>query len=164
MTGQSIEIDDAIPTEREGAKRVNTVTDYDSKTVMLAAERKDRIHITEAVRRFEDDVAVPGNLSVIKRSEAYYGPELLVHAEVDGQESNFLLNAPGPDCHLFLWAGETTDSNKRKGWFPAAEVKAVLSTEQPPYEKCDQCGELIRTIQHEREAVIGQCSRADTWK
>lgn len=140
------------------------VTDYDSKTVMMAAERHDKIEITDTVDQFADRISIPDEVCVIQRTDTYYGPELLVHATIDGIDHNFLLNAPGPDSHLCLWAGETTEDNKRKGWFAAAEVKATLAAEQPPYERCQQCGELIRTIEHEREAVMGSCTRADTWK
>lgn len=137
------------------------VTDYDSKTVMMAAERHDNIEITEVIDLIEEPSHLPENVSVVKRTDTFYGPELLVHSSKDGTDYNYLLTAPGPGTHLCLWAGNISEeSGKRKAWYPAAEVKATLAAEQPPYEKCTHCGELIRTIHHEREAVLGQCSRA----
>lgn len=137
------------------------VTDYKSKTVMMAGERNDRIEIVESVETFCSDSLIPDSVSVIKRTETYHGPELLVHWEDECKDYNYLLTAPGPGSHLCLWAGEINgETGKRTGWYPAAEVKAKLAVEQPPYEECEQCGELIRTIHHERESVIGNCSRA----
>lgn len=138
------------------------VTDYDSKTVMLQAGRKDKINIVETVGRFDEDVTIPETVSVVKRTHTYYGPELLVHAELDGTDHNYLLTAPGPDAHLVLWAAETNDRNFREGWYVAAEVQAVLAAEQPPYERCPECGEPMRTIEHEREAAVGACTRAES--
>lgn len=53
------------------------------------------------------------------------------------------------------------DKEMRKGWYKAAEVTAALAPDQPPYERCDQCSELIRTIQHERMTVLGMCKRTE---
>lgn len=146
---------------RRKPNRNGPVTNPDSQTVMLAAERSDNIEITDIVEEIVPNPKVPDEVSVIKRTETYYGPELLVHSAYDSEDRNYLLTAPGPTTHLCLWAGELNeDTGKRQGWYPAAEIKATLDTEQPPYETCDQCGELIRTIYHEREAVLGQCSRA----
>lgn len=41
-----------------------------------------------------------------------------------------------------------------------SEFQDVMAAEQPPYPECPDCGELVRTIEHERMAAIGQCSRA----
>lgn len=138
------------------------LTDYDSKTVMIAAERNDDIQIEEVVTRLDDTVQIPETVSVIKREETYYGPELMVHCSFNGNDRNYLLNAPGPSSQLRLWSGQRSGDGRRSGWTEVAEVKAVLTAEQPPYEVCSQCGEQIRTIEHEREAAIGQCSRVQT--
>lgn len=137
-------------------------TDYDSQTVMLAAERHDEIMITDVVTSFTDEAVIPNRISVITQSQTYYGPSLLVHAELDGEDHNYLLTAPGPSSQLHLWAGDGPIEGKRRRWVAVAEVKAALATEQPPYRKCPQCGELIRTIEHERESVLSNCSRAGT--
>lgn len=138
------------------------VTDYDSQTVMLAAERHDNIHITDIVTSFTDEVAMPDRVSVIAQSQTYYGPSLLVHADLNGEDHNYLLTAPGPSSQLYLWAGDGPIEGKRRRWVAVAEIKAALATEQPPYRKCPQCGELIRTIEHERESVLDNCSRVKT--
>lgn len=139
------------------------MADSSSKTVMLASERNDRIQVTEEVQRFNEEITIPEEVSVIRRTDTYFGPKLLVHAEIGGEDYNYLLTAPGPDSHLHLWGADLTDEGMRKGWNVGAEVKAILSTEQPPYEKCAQCSELIRTIHHERKAVLGMCSRGETY-
>lgn len=133
-------------------------TDHDSKVVMLAAERHDRIQINDVVTRFDGDVQVPDSVSVIERKTTYYGPELLVHAEIEKVDHNFLLNAPGPDSHLFLWAAETDENNYRESWYVAAEVKAALAEKQPSYDICPDCGKPMKSLEHERRAALGMCS------
>lgn len=139
-------------------------TDHHSKKVMIAAERKDHIQITDTTQRFDDTVAIPDEVSVLKRTDPYYGPKLLVHATIDGEDVNYLLTAPGPDSQLYLWAGEMNDAGMREGWYKAAEVTAALAPDQPPYETCRQCGELIKSIWHERMSVLGMCKRAEKEK
>lgn len=146
---------------RQEVRYRGPLTSYASQSVMLAAERNDNIDIQEVVEKFDSDCFIPDEVTVIKRTQTYYGPELLVHSNVNEEDRNYLLTAPGPGSHLYLWAGELNeDTEKREGWYLAGEVEATLETEQPPYETCDQCGELIRTIHHERESVLSQCSRA----
>ncbi len=136
------------------------VTDYDSKTVMMAAERNDNVQIVDVVREFQHGVEIPSRVSVIKRTDTYYGPELLVHSTIGGKDQNYLINAPGPSSHLHFWTAKTSDdSTRRSGWTLAAEIKAAFTAEQPPYEKCSLCGEQIRTIEHERKSLLGTCSR-----
>lgn len=134
-------------------------TDSDSKTVVIAGERHDRIEITNVVDRFEPEAAIPAEFSVIRREERFYGPELLLHSETDKTDQNFLLTAPGPTDQLRLWAPQQIDGNRRSGWTAVADIQAALSAEQPPYEVCEQCGEEIRTIEHERMSVLGRCQR-----
>lgn len=151
----------SAPGFRGGRQDQLPLTSYASQTVMLAAERNDLVKIQRVVNNIESEFASPSEVSVIKRTETYYGPELLVHSEVDGEDYNYLITAPGPGRHLCLWAGEVDpETGKRSGWYPVAEVEAELSVEQAPYQTCNQCGELIRTIYHERESVLDQCSRA----
>ncbi len=134
-------------------------TDSDSKTVLIAGERNDRVEITNIVSQIDSETTIPSELSILRRSQRYYGPELLLHSKIDGADRNFLLTAPGPTDQLQLWAAQQTDGSRRQGWTAIAEVHAVLAAEQPPYEVCDQCGEEIRTIEHERMSVLGRCQR-----
>lgn len=138
--------------------------EYDSGTVMIAAERGDNIVLTSIVNRQRERCELPEEMSVIRRSEKYYGPELLLHDEVEGENRNYLLTAPGPNSDLQLWVGKLSKEGVRRSWEKAAIVKASLAAEQPPYELCEQCGEPIRSIEHDRKAVTGHCSRAETWK
>lgn len=138
------------------------VTDADSKTVMLAAERGDSIRITEIVsRRINCDL--PDVVEVLRRSEPYYGPKIFALGSVNDEERNFILTAPGPGSQLMLWMDDIATNGKRRGWVEAAEVTASLAVEQPPYERCSECGEIIRSIEHERAALSGQCSRKESW-
>lgn len=135
-------------------------TDYNSKTVAITAERHDKILLTNIVTHLKSDRDIPSEFSVIQRQERYYGPELLLHSMIRGEDQNFLLTAPGPTKQLKLWAPQNSNGKRRSGWTAVAEVQAVLAAEQPPYEVCDHCGEEIRTIEHERMAVLGRCQRS----
>lgn len=139
-------------TSHEGVK---PLTDYDSKTVMLRAERKDEVKITEVVRQLESKGHPPSEFTVLERTNTYFGPELLLEAE----ETNYLLTAPGPNTYLVLWKESTEDRDFRTGWTQIAEVKAEIA-ETPQYEFCTQCGNPIRSVQHERLASLGQCPHA----
>lgn len=151
------------PAYRHDPETTEPVTDYDSKTVMLQAGRRDTISIVEVVDRLRDEIEVPDTVSVIKRGATYFGPELQLHAEHDGTDYNYLLTAPGPDAYLLLWGATVRVDDEgrrwRRGWYPGAEVKAYLHEPENPYRYCDQCREPVETIQHEREMLFGICQR-----
>lgn len=134
-------------------------TDTESKTVVIASERHDIIEITNVVTRYEPEEVIPSEFSVVRREQRYYGPELLLYSEIEGTDQNFLLTAPGPTEQLRLWAAQKTDADQRSGWVVVADVQVALSAEQAPYESCEQCGEKIRTIEHERMSALGRCQR-----
>lgn len=134
------------------------VTNSASKKVMLRAERNDEIEFTEVVRHLSTDHRVPNGASVLQRSATYYGPGLLLHTEFNNRDFNYQLTAPGPDTHLYLWGSETDEQEFRKSWFKLAEVKARFADQQPQYDICSDCGEPIKTLEHERSAAFGQCS------
>lgn len=138
---------------------MNPKTKHGSKMVMLAAGRGDRIEITNIVERFETDQDVPNTVTVIERNSTYYGPKLLVHSDINGKDYNYLLNAPGPANELVLWGARTDDENYRKGWYSLAEVEAELAEDRPSYEICSQCGNPLRSVEHERRAALGMCDQ-----
>lgn len=144
-------------------KGTEPITSHDSQTVMIAAERSDKILVEEVVHRLSESYQLPDSLTVIQRTETYHGPELLTHGEIRDTDWNYLLTAPGRHKQLYLWIGDGPIDGKRRTWEAIAEIKASFASEQPPYEKCEQCGEIIRTIQHEREAISGNCSRRNTF-
>lgn len=150
------------PSSRQPLKGTEPITSHDSQTVMISAERHDNIKVEEVVTRFSDSYQIPESLTVIRRVETYHGPELMGHSKIEGSDWNYLLTAPGRHKHLYLWVGDGPVEGKRRTWEAIAEIKASLPVEQPPYEKCKQCGETIRTIEHEREAISENCSRANT--
>lgn len=139
-----------LPTD---SNRTDTgpATDYASRKVMLRAERRDTVKIDAIEQRFTQE-GVPTELDVVERTATYFGPEILLQSN----DSNFLLTAPGPDCHLLLWSEIVNERGYRQEWCRLAEVRAAIA-DTPQYETCDQCGYPIRTEEHERLAAIGRC-------
>ncbi|MEE6210567.1 hypothetical protein U3A55_10415 [Salarchaeum sp. III] len=137
--------------------RGEPVTDYESKKVMLRAERKDRISIANVITRLQDGYDIPSKTIVAQRSTPYFGPKLLLYA--DGE--NYLLTAPGPDTQLLLWRANLNDAGERVGWKKLAEVKATFADDTPQYDLCPECGQPMQTIEHERKAAVGRCPGAD---
>jgi len=129
------------------------VTEYDSKMVMLRAERHDEIQILEVVTRLRQGVDIPSEATVVKRTDPYFGPKLVLSTN----EQNFLLTAPGPDSQLLLWIGNYLDDGDRFGWKKAAEVTAQFADDQPQYDLCPECGQPMQTIEHQRKASVGRC-------
>lgn len=130
------------------------VTDYNSKTVMLRAERHDPLKITNIVNAAVPESSIPVTFTVAQRTATYYGPELLLNA---GDEM-FQLTAPGPDTHLLLWRFEPPAEGKKQRLNQIAEIKADFKGGPPSYNICADCGEPIQTAKHERLSLIGRCS------
>lgn len=141
-----------------GLSDLRPTTSHDSKTVVLAAERGDNIEINRVIETFHNEV-VPDSVTVMKRDSTYYGPKLLVHAEIGGEDLNFLLNAPGPASELMLWAAETISGKGISSWYRLAEVQARLAEEQSSFEICPQCKNPVRSVEHERMATLGMCNQ-----
>lgn len=140
--------------DRRKLSGTEPVTDYDSKTVMLRAERNDTIEITDTVARISDHAPVPAAVTVVQRQHTYYGPKLLV---APGREDpRYQLTAPGPAADLLLWHRTTDDGSDR--WLQLAEVTAAVTDDQLQYTICSGCGEPIRTAEHERLARLDRCT------
>lgn len=116
------------------------VTDYDSKTVMLRAERGDKIAVEDY-----------GMMTVAKRTQPYFGPRLILYDEESDQ--NWQLTSPGPASQLQIWESVTDEDGFREGWRKAAEVTAEL-VETKQYDIC-ACGEPVKTQEHARMAYLG---------
>lgn len=129
------------------------VTEYDSKMVMLRAERHDKIQIVDVVTRLQQREDIPSEATVVKRTTPYFGPKLTLSAN----EQNYLLTAPGPDTQLLLWTGNYLDNGDRYGWEKLAEVTAQFADDQPQYDLCPECGQPMQTIEHQRKASVGRC-------
>ena len=149
----------STPMDREETDGTNPVTDEESKTVMLTAERRDDIRIEEVVQRFQTG-ELPDELSVVRRISRYYGPELMLYVEIDGESRNYRLNAPGPGSYLHLWRAETEDGDLRTSYTRLAEVKATVL--DGTYQMCPDCGEPFKTRRHERLAAIGRCPNEES--
>lgn len=142
--------------ERESESGPPT-TEYDSKMVMLRAERGDMVQIIDVVTRLDNDADVPSETTVVKRTNPYFGPKLVLAAD----EESYLLTAPGPDTQLLLWVGNYLEADERYGWNKLAEVTAQFGDDQPQYDLCPECGRPIQTIEHERKAAVGRCPGPD---
>ena len=121
-------------------------TDYDSKLVMIRGERGDTI-----------DIDRYGEWAVTRRTDAYFGPKLLLAPENSDRASNVLLTAPGPDRHLYLWFPKDVVDGFQSGWVFEAEVTAEL-VDTKKYPICTACGEPMKTLEHQREAAFGVCT------
>lgn len=133
------------------------ITEHRSKLVMIRAERHDRIEIESVKTRFRSDRLIPDDLTVARRTDAYFGPKLLL----DNGTENYLLTAPGPETQLLLWCSEFADDGLQRGWQKLAEVTATFTDEQPQYDLCPMCGDPLKTLEHEREAAFGMCPNVD---
>lgn len=129
------------------------ITDYESKTVMLRAERKDSLRIIEIVDRGPSVNSIPSKYSVAQRTNAYFGPKLVL----DHNGDLYQLTAPGPDSYLLLWKLESRTEERNQRWRKIAEVRADFAEDTPEYEICAECGEPIQTAEHNRLSLIGRC-------
>jgi len=121
------------------------ITESHSKRVMLRAERHDTIAIEGW-----------GRWTIVRRTDTYYGPCLLI-APADAEcNFNLRLTAPGPGAKLQLWFPARDRPGYHKGWHRGPEVEAtIIDTE--PYEICEGCGEPVKTVEHERVRLFTQC-------
>lgn len=126
------------------------VTDLESKRVMLRAERGDTISV-EGER-----------LKVLRRKQVYYGPvlECTDSPEADAPRT-YRLTAPGPSKNLHLWKAVSDEDGFVEGWELIGEVSAEFGGAQQ-YDLCHQCGQPLKTLEHEREAAVGACNRGDS--
>lgn len=134
------------------------VTDFDSKTVMLRAERHDPLRITEIVESAVVPGSIPEIFVVSRRADTYYGPKLVTEA----QQRTFCFTAPGPDAHILLWELTSSNGDGHQRWTQLAEVKVDFDGEPPAYNICAECGEPIQTAVHERLSLLGRCRGTDT--
>ena len=139
--------------ELDGRFDGEPTTDYHSKRVMLRAERGDSVVIATILARFRDRRSIPERLAVLRRMATYYGPELLLESD----SRRFLLTAPGPTSELLLWSEIVSADGTRRGWEQVAEVQATFAESDSRYAICTDCGEPIKTAEHDRMALIGRC-------
>lgn len=142
---------DATNTDLDGVR--NPITDADSRQLMLAGERHDTVVVQGVVDKLTEG-KVPQELSIVQRATTYYGPKLRLR---DDRGAEYLLTAPGPDQHLVMWSANVDDKGFKESWRKLAEVKATLSDDRTRYHLCSQCGEPLKTAEHERLAKLGSC-------
>ena len=138
-----------------GVTGTEPITDSHSKRVMLRAERHDSIVVDHVLHQVDSNFDVPGPLEVIRRSTTYFGPELKL---MDSSGSNYKLTAPGPDRNLLMWKADTDDDGYCNAWRVVAEVTCDFGKNLDQYETCPDCGQPIKSAEHERVALIGECS------
>lgn len=142
--------------EMDGTK---PFTNRASKMVMLRGERGDPIQIDEVVTEFEDNSQFPSTVEIRQRNSTFYGTELL--CEASDSKMKYLLTAPGPDAFLYLWGSATDSDGFREKWYTIAEVKASFTNSLPQYPICSNCGNPIKSLEHERLSSIDECSSLD---
>lgn len=133
------------------------ITHSGSKSVILAAESEDTIEIIEIVQQFVTDAKIPGQLITLDRHVTYFGPKLTLK---DEQGRDYLLTAPGPDHHLFLWCENTNNDGFRHSWKKAAEIQATFSDQKTRYHICPNCNKPLKSPDHKRLGFIGRCPHA----
>lgn len=133
------------------------ITDRESKKVMLRGERGDKIQISDVIADFEEGQDFPEEIEIQQRVSTYYGTELVLEGLEKSETSKYLLTAPGPDTFLYLWAAETDADGYRETWSVIAEVKARFTDGVPQYAICNQCGEPIKSLEHEKLAAMDNC-------
>lgn len=129
-------------------------TEFDCKSVMLRAERGDTVVVDDVREEFCSRTRIPSELRVVRRSNTFYGPKL----EAKGTDSNWMITSPGPDAQILLWKA-VSDDDFIQGWEQVAEVVLSFSEGNGGYDMCPVCNEPLRTLEHERLAAVGKCSK-----
>lgn len=143
-----------------GAEVIDTepITTSSSKRVMLRAERHDEIEISLVV---SGTPQIPKKLTVMQRTETYYGPQLTCIPADSDDNTNYMLTCPGPQSQLILWKYITGTENKwRTGVVPISEVQARID-EVKQYNLCEHCGKPLKDLWHERLSALGLCEKID---
>lgn len=130
-----------------GAIEGGPETKPETKRVLIQAERKDELELTEV--DCIEDISVPETVTVVQRLMTYYGPKLRVETD----DEQYLITVPGPDTQALLWR------QKDLSWHKAAEIRLDFTGSLPQYSTCPECGEPLSTIAHERRAAIGACKK-----
>lgn len=133
------------------------ITENSSKSLMIKATRGDEISISEVVEHFEPQYEIPQKVEVVHRTETYYGPKL----ETESNGSHYLITAPGPNVQLIFWKAITDGEGYLKRWEQIGEVKADFTDNIPQYDICQNCGEPLKSVEHERLAAFNSCSGLD---
>lgn len=134
MTGDTDRADYA-----EDIQPIEPVADYESKKVMLRAERGDHVEIDGY-----------GEMKVVRRTNTYFGPRLVLSESDD--EPCYVLVAPGFAHQLELWQYVTDDEGWRNGLRRLEEVPAeIVETKQ--YDIC-ACGEPLKGVEHQKQALM----------
>lgn len=148
---QQVAVSESIPADREMASTIPE-TGTTSKRVMLRAERGDALIVTET-RDIVPGIQCPDRFTVKTRHDTYYGPDLIL--EADSEE--YRVTAPGPDTDLLLWKSMVDESGAQIRWRKLAEVVLDFADDTPPYTICSNCGDPIRTAEHERLSALNRC-------
>lgn len=136
----------------------NPATENASRSVMIKASRGDQLSIEKVVDHLKPECGIPKELQVVRRSETYYGPKL----EIEAESGTYLITAPGPNTQLLLWRGQTNENGYLVRWERLAEVQAEFSENVPQYDVCTDCGEPIKSAEHEKMAAFGPCPGFDS--
>lgn len=133
----------------------NPVASYESKKVVLHAERHDPVIINNIYDTKDASSSIPEKFDVVQRIDSFFGPDLRLKAETG---ANFRLTAPGPGRHLLLWDAQIDTDGFCEGWSVIAEVGVEFGDDLPSYEICPGCEGEIKSAAHERAAIFGFCN------
>jgi len=114
------------------------VSDYDTKTALMVASHEDVL-----------EVDGHGEMTVTKRTDTYYGPNIKM---TDGKDG-YLLVPSGFANDPELWRAVTDGDGFVQGYDHIDNV-AVEIAEVGDAPQCE-CGELLKTQREKREAFIG---------
>ena len=117
--------------------RGEPVSDYATKKALLVAQREDVVEISGH-----------GDMTVVERTDTYYGPQLTL---TDGNR-NYRLHGSGFAEDPQLWRAMVEDGFVT-GWEPVDHVSAEIA-EVGGAPQCE-CGELLETLDERRMAYIG---------
>lgn len=134
------------------------ITESESKSVMIKASYDDQICVEKVSSHLKPGFQVPQELSVKRRTETYYGPKL--ETKADGH--SYLITAPGPNTQLLLWRALENEDGFLIRWEQLAEIQARFSESMPQYDICPDCGEPIKSVEHERMAAFESCPGFDS--
>lgn len=135
------------------------ITDRDSKMVMLRGERGDEIQTVEIIEDFDNHNPIPDKFEIRQRLQTYFGAEIHLKPSTPDENQTYMLTAPGPDKFLYLWVANTNSDGFRIGWKKIAELKTSFSDDLPQYPICSDCGEPIKSLEHERLSIGGECEQ-----
>lgn len=119
------------------------VSDPDTKTALLCAGHNDTLRVDGH-----------GEMTVVDRTDPYFGPKITLHNEADGL--NYRVVPAGFDNDPELWRAVTGDDGEFIKAWAFVEHVALEVTDVGQADVCE-CGEVPQSLREKRSAVVGVC-------